>query len=102
MITRVVAITQRLQFLYHGIGMTGVLRLVGQRLLTPIYRREAQYIIMRSEREAASSDPITDRAGIECVVIESLEALEREEKDIRGAGLFQKLSGRLKEGCVVF
>jgi hypothetical protein len=75
---------------------------MGQKLLAPIYRREAQHIIMRSEREAAGSDPTPGRAEIECVVIESLGALEREEKDIHFAGVFQKLSGRLKEGCVVF
>jgi hypothetical protein len=102
MLKRLAAQSRQLQYLYRGTGITGVIRQVGQKLIAPLYRREAQYILIRNEPEVGGGDHSNDRAGIECVVIESPEALECERQDIHSVDILQKLRDRLEKGCIVF
>jgi GNAT superfamily N-acetyltransferase len=74
---------QRLQYLWRGIGFTGTVKRIAARILSPIYRRQVVYIVVR---DVTLQEPAglrnRDEPDTECIVLEAPEDIRALRGDL--------------------
>jgi len=92
---------QHIQYLYRGGGLPAVLAWAIRALLSPLYYREARYLVARKIPEVGSE---TESLDGQCLTVESLEALRAVEGEISPAITYplKRLRKYLAQGAVIF
>lgn len=92
-------------YLYHGDGAKAVALQLARKLMAPLYQRERQYISIHTIQDR---DPLAsllpgagENLGIECLVVETPEALRGVEAELPSATLADHLRTRLAQGSIV-
>ena len=98
---------RHLQYLYHGGGLPAICAWFVRALLSPLYRREARYVLARKVPERSALDSAgggEEKVEAECIVVESPEALRAVEQEIPSSLTYsvESLRNYLARGCVVF
>ncbi len=91
---------QRLRYLRDSLGVTGMLRRLAGKLISPIYHNETAYITLVSfdEGELSNIETFADEHGTECVVVACPDELEDLAAEIRPPIQFSELLEHLKQG----
>jgi len=98
---------QHIQYLYRGGGVPAVIAWAIQALFSPLYHREARYIVARKIPERTPRDSLArekERTDGECLTVESLEALRAVEGEISSSITYslESLRKYLAQGGVIF
>ncbi len=98
---------QHLQYLYRGGRLSAVFAWLVRALLSPLYYREARYVLARKVPERSSLGSASGGEGNvegECIMVESPEALRAVEGEIPSSLTYslESLRKHLAQGCVVF
>jgi len=97
---------QHIQYLYRGGGVPAVIAWAIRALLSPLYYREARYVLARKIPERTSLDSLDQEkktTDSECLAIESLEALCAVEDEIPSTITYslESLRKHVAQGCVI-
>ena len=95
-----------LQLLYRDRGLVQVLCHLARAVLLSFYHRQAQYILMKAIENRAHVAPTNtaeEKIGIECLIVESAEALQAVAREIPTAirDSADQMKKRLERGCLV-
>jgi hypothetical protein len=96
-----------LRYFYRGSGVTGVLREIVRRQISPIYKREVHYIVVLNIESQEATDFVNqqeDNPGTECMILDSAESLCAVQSEIPRSFRYsvKDLRERLEQGCLVF
>jgi GNAT superfamily N-acetyltransferase len=97
----------QLRYFCRGTGVTGAVHQIARKLIAPIYRRDVQYILLRSvesQDAAAPGNAEGDSPRTECITLESSGSLRALESEIPSSFRYsvEDLEEHLEQGCVVF